>query len=148
MVSENGRLDASDLNAPFDFDHLDFETTDDLVATTTPMGQDRAMDSIRFALGMDHAGYNLFASGPQGTGKHGIVTRLLEEKAGDIPASDDWIYVRNFKEFRKPRAISVPAGAGIVITCILHKKKTLFFFLSNLTINFIPLPPLSATPPP
>jgi len=48
---------------------LDFKTTKDLKPLDSVIGQARAVESIRFAIGMPHDGYNLFAFGPEGTGK-------------------------------------------------------------------------------
>jgi hypothetical protein len=48
---------------------LPFETTAELEPVDTVVAQDRAALAIRFAVGMKHGGYNLFAVGPAGTGK-------------------------------------------------------------------------------
>jgi hypothetical protein len=62
-------------------DHFTFETTEDLEALTEVIGQDRAVEAIRFAIGMRQQGYNLYALGPEGMGKHTAVRRFLEEQA-------------------------------------------------------------------
>ena len=93
-------------------ERLDFETTADLDDLTEVIGQNRAVEAIRFAMGMPGAGYNIYALGPEGIGKHTVVRRFLEEQAGQKPAPSDWCYVSNFEERRKPRALRLPAGRG------------------------------------
>jgi lon-related putative ATP-dependent protease len=89
-----------------------FDTTADLDDLTEVIGQARAVEAIRFAIDMPGSGYNLYALGPEGIGKHTTVRRFLEERAGREPAPSDWCYVANFKEPRKPRALALPPGHG------------------------------------
>ncbi len=96
-------------------DHFGFETTSDLEDLTEVIGQARAVEAIRFALGMPGQGYNLYALGPEGIGKHTVVRRFLEEQAGREPAPSDWCYLSNFQESRKPRALRLPAGQGAML---------------------------------
>ena len=64
-------------------DHFSFETTDDLEDLTEVIGQDRAVEAIRFAIGMRQSGYNLYALGPEGMGKHTVVRAFLDDKRPD-----------------------------------------------------------------
>ncbi len=52
-----------------------FKTTSDLDALEDSVGQERAVEAVRFGVGMRHEGYNLFAFGPPGTGKYSLVRR-------------------------------------------------------------------------
>ncbi len=76
------------------------------------MRQDRAVEAISFALGMQRPHYNIYASGPTGTGRHELVERLLKEDAAMRPAGNDWCYVYNFQDSLRPDVISLPAGRG------------------------------------
>jgi lon-related putative ATP-dependent protease len=89
-----------------------FETTGDLADLGEVIGQDRAVEAIHFAIGMARPGYNLYALGPEGTGKHTVVRRFLEDTAKDRPPPADWCYISNFKERRQPRALRLAAGRG------------------------------------
>lgn len=89
---------------------LPFETTAELPDSDEPVGQDRAVEAIRFAIGMRHKGFNLFALGPEGTGRRSLVMQFLAQAAAGQPVPDDWVYVNNFAESHKPRAIRLPAG--------------------------------------
>lgn len=91
---------------------FDFATTAELEDQVEIAGQDRAVDAIRFALGIKQEGYNVFVLGPSGSGKHAIARRLLKHQASRRPTPSDWCYVYNFKRRHKPHALEVPAGEG------------------------------------
>ena len=93
-------------------DEFAFETTDELEDLGEVIGQKRAAQAIDFALGMAQPGYNLYALGPEGIGKHTLVRRSLEAAAVQAPVPADLCYVSNFQDPRKPRALSLPAGRG------------------------------------
>ncbi|MHA1598754.1 MAG: AAA family ATPase, partial [Alphaproteobacteria bacterium] len=91
---------------------LKFKTTDDLTPLKSIIGQDRAVEAVRFAVGMPNDGYNLFALGPEGTGKQSLIEGVLKEKAARQPLPSDWCYVNNFDDPYKPRALELPPGKG------------------------------------
>ncbi len=76
------------------------------------VGQARAAEAIRFGMEIRGVGYNLFARGPTGMGKHYFVRRFLSSKAASMPSASDWCYVENFKDPKKPRALRLLAGEG------------------------------------
>jgi len=62
---------------------------------------------------MSRHGYNVFALGPSGTGKHTLVKRFVEQQAADDEvALQDWCYVNNFDQPYRPHALNLPAGMG------------------------------------
>ncbi|HEU4333110.1 MAG TPA: AAA family ATPase [Candidatus Eisenbacteria bacterium] len=91
---------------------LGFATTADLDDLTEAIGQARALEAARFGIGMRHAGYNLYVMGPPGGGKRTMIRELLDRRAASEPEPDDWCYVHNFSQPRRPRAIRLPAGLG------------------------------------
>ena len=93
-----------------DLSKLAFKTTADLEDGDGLLGQERAVEAIRFSSAIDRHGFNLFVIGPPGAGKRTAVRKLLEDKAKGEEAPADWVYVNNFSEPHKPRAISLPAG--------------------------------------
>ncbi|MCR4376739.1 MAG: AAA family ATPase [Rhodospirillales bacterium] len=104
------RLKAEQLYTVCSADAFDFKTTQDVKPLDGVIGQARAVESIRFAIGMRHDGYNLFAFGPEGTGKSSTVRRFLEHEAQKEAVPSDWCYVNNFEDPHKPRALALPAG--------------------------------------
>ncbi len=91
---------------------FDFETTAELDDLSEAIGQARAMEAIQFGIGIRQHGYNLYALGPEGTGKQGVVMQLLSQKAQHQPEPWDWCYVNNFDHPHKPSRIRLPRGEG------------------------------------
>ncbi|MPZ98130.1 MAG: AAA family ATPase [Dehalococcoidia bacterium] len=106
------RLSVDQVTARLDPGAFRFQTTDEIHTVEAVFGQERAVRSIEFALGMQQPGYNLFAAGPEGIGKSTIVESFLRSRASQMPAPPDWVYVHNFEEPDAPIAISLPAGRG------------------------------------
>src|SRR5882757_9339469 len=76
-------------------------------------GQNRALDAIRLAIGIDAPGYNVFVSGLRTRPERESILRLLREKAATMPTPGDWVYVNNFKNPESPRAIYLEPGKGV-----------------------------------
>lgn len=91
---------------------LKFRTTDDLTPCTDYIGQERAVQSIHFGLGMEFSGYNIYLGGPTGVGKTTIIDNILKSIAKDKPKPPDWCYVFNFQDPDEPRSIELPTGKG------------------------------------
>jgi lon-related putative ATP-dependent protease len=91
---------------------FEFETTADLRDIDQVIGQSRVVSAIRFAADMDYPGYNIFALGPPGLGKHSAAQKFLGERAEKRPVPNDWCYVTNFADVHKPRRLGLPAGRG------------------------------------
>ncbi|MCB9006231.1 MAG: AAA family ATPase [Ardenticatenaceae bacterium] len=89
-----------------------FANTAELKSTDEIIGQPRAVEAIRFGIGIQHEGFNLFALGPNGVGKHTVVTQFLEQKANSEATPDDWCYVNNFEQPHKPVPLRLPTGLG------------------------------------
>ncbi|MEN3975172.1 AAA family ATPase [Emcibacter sp. SYSU 3D8] len=114
-------LPASALCGQCDASTLGFETTAEITEANGVIGQQRAIEAIEFALGMDKPGYNLFAVGPRGTGKYRLVRGLVEQAAANRTGELDWAYVYNFDDERRPCALSLPAGRGEVLAEAMKK---------------------------
>ncbi len=97
----------------FDSRSLPFETTAELEDGLEIIGQQRAIDAIRFGIGIRHQGYNLFALGPNGAGRQTTANRFLKHRAAGEPTPDDWCYVYNFEQPHKPCAHRLPPGRAL-----------------------------------
>lgn len=91
---------------------LPFETTAELAEPVRPVGQDRAMRALHFGAGMAQPGYNIFVTGPAGSGKRAAVKRALQRLASAMPAPPDIAYVHNFCAANRPRMLRFAAGDG------------------------------------
>ena len=91
---------------------FDFQTTEDLEDLTDVIGQPRAVGAVQFGIGIGREGYNIFAMGPVGTGKHSLVNQFLETAAAPEPTPPDLCYVHNFRQPHRPQALQLPAGMG------------------------------------
>ena len=94
---------------------FDFDTTEHLPDLGRMLGQDRAVEAIRFGSDIRLEGFNLFVLGPPGTGRHSFVRRFLDEKAAGEAVPSDWVYVNNFEEPRSPKVLELPAGRGCTL---------------------------------
>src|SRR5690349_24639983 len=91
---------------------LNFATTADLPAPAGMVGQERAQESIDFALEMTDSRYNLFVNGDPGTGRRIAVANAVEAIAKSRPAAKDWCYVYHFDQPEEPHAVALPPGMG------------------------------------
>ena len=91
---------------------FDFTTTDDLPELDGAIGQERALRSIEFGLGVTEGGFNLYLSGDTGTGRTSTIRKVLEKRAKAEPPPLDWCYVFNFKAPDNPVCLSLPSGKG------------------------------------
>ena len=109
--AEPGRpLPAALLCRRCDSADLPFELVSELEDPSGPIGQDRAVEAVEFAVQMRRKGYNIYALGPSGTGKHTVIEDLLRQRANSMPTPPDWCYVNNFADPQKPRRLQLPPG--------------------------------------
>jgi len=88
-----------------------FEATD-AASPAHPLGQDRALDAIDFALRLREPGYNVYAMGPEALGKRDVVLAQLRQAAADGNTPADLCYVTNFDDARRPRLLDLAPGRG------------------------------------
>ncbi len=93
-------------------DQPGFRTSHDLEALNDFIGQERAVEAIELGSELSLQGFNIFALGSEGTGRHTFIKNCLLKKAARRRTPSDWCYVNNFDEPRKPKAIELPAGKG------------------------------------
>ena len=98
-----------------DPEQFDFKTTSELEPLSEIIGQDRALEAIRFGVGMKNEGYNLFVLGPPGTGKFTAINQYLQGIASKGCVPSDWCYVNNFDDATKPILLELPPGRGSVL---------------------------------
>jgi len=92
---------------------LSFKTTDELEPLSEIIGQKRGVDAFKFGAGINGSGYNIYVTGPSGTGRLATVKKLLQEISsdnGNVP--EDLCYVNNFKKTEAPVLLKFKAGLG------------------------------------
>src|SRR5277367_16460 len=98
-VFDNGApLPAALLHRHCSPEELPFRLSSELADAPAMIGQERAAEAITFALRMRHKGYNVYALGPAGTGRHDLVVDLLKHRAAAESIASDWCYVNNFAD--------------------------------------------------
>jgi lon-related putative ATP-dependent protease len=107
-------VDPSQLYKPCDLSEFQFTSTEELDDIALTVGQERAIEAIKFGIRIHQNGYNIFAMAPSGTGKLTSVTQLAEHEACRQAIPPDWCYVNNFSNPAKPAAIRLDPGHGRV----------------------------------
>ena len=74
---------------------LSFALSSELEEAPGLIGQERAIEAITLAMRMRGKGYNAYALGPSGTGRHSLIEELLRKQAESEPTPPDWCYVNN-----------------------------------------------------
>jgi lon-related putative ATP-dependent protease len=77
------------------------------------IGQERAIKALKLGLGMKSQGFNIYVSGPEGTGKLTAVKNFVEKQAAKESTPCDWCYVNNFKDAYRPETLSLPPGTAM-----------------------------------
>ncbi|MGB5158227.1 Lon protease family protein [Desulfobacterium sp. N47] len=96
-------------------DDLPFETTDDfedISMAAHVVGQPRAEQALHFGVGIQRQGYNIFALGEQGTGRHTFIRDFISQRAEHEPVPEDICYVTNFDQKHVPGLLTIKAGQG------------------------------------
>ena len=91
---------------------LPFAMCTELEEASGLIGQDRAVEAVQLAMRMRRKGYNVYALGPSGSGRHSAVEGLLLGKAETEQTPPDWCYVNNFADPQRPRSLQLPPGRG------------------------------------
>ncbi len=91
---------------------LGFSTTAEIARPGTVVGQERARSALEMGARIQGTGFNLYVLGPPGSSRHEMVRQFLHDEAVRKETADDWCYVYNFSDSRKPQGLSLPPGRG------------------------------------
>jgi len=103
-------LAIAELRHTVDPNALGFATTAELEPISGLIGQERALKAIQFGTNMRSNDFNVFVLGPPASGKSTAVHQYLARKASSEAPPADWVYVNNFDNPNRPRAIRLPSG--------------------------------------
>ncbi len=98
-------------------DWIDGISTEEIESIPDVIGQETAVDALRFGLETKAPGQNIFVRGLTGTGRMTLVQRILEEIRPSCPLANDRCYVCNLEQPDRPHLITLPRGQGK----LLHK---------------------------
>ncbi len=87
-------------------------TSAELFPLDSIVGQNRALEALRFGLMIEDKGFNVFVAGIPGTGRTTAVSRFVKELAAKRSDPSDWCYVFNFEDPYQPRALELPSSRG------------------------------------
>ena len=88
------------------------ESTADLEPVLGIIGQEDAVEALRFGLEIQAPGQNVFVRGLSGTGRLTLVRQVLEDIVAAGPPPQDRCYVHNFEHPDQPRLVTLPRGQG------------------------------------
>ena len=120
-MASSFEIPVEDLFKPCNPAQFDFGDTSAIDPLETVIGQERAVQAIDFGLNMKSAGYDIFVTGPVGTGKTTIVGDIVRQHALNEKCPFDWILVNNFSDTYRPVAIAVPSGFAFEFAKRMHK---------------------------
>ncbi|MBU5463792.1 AAA family ATPase [Anaerotignum sp. MSJ-24] len=112
MSDVKTELNYTQLNNREDINKFSFKTTDDIEPFKGIIGQERAVKAFEFGLNVKMKGYNIYVSGPCGSGKTTYAKLSAKEKAKNEAVPYDWCYVYNFDDPRSPLSLRFEPGIG------------------------------------
>jgi predicted ATP-dependent protease len=91
---------------------LGFRTTAELTPEPGILGQDDAVDAMRYGLEARTHGTNIFVRGLSGYGRMELIHQMIQEIAPSTPSVPDLCYVCNFESPDQPRLLRFAKGSG------------------------------------
>lgn len=76
------------------------------------VGQDKALKALHFGLKMSGSGYNVYVSGPEGSGRETAVRQAAGALAATMPVPPDQLAATNFANKDEPVVLRLPAGSA------------------------------------
>lgn len=99
------KLQAVSLKPQIDLNALHQSLTTTRSESVKFIGQKRAQQALEFGLGIDAPGYNLYVMGEPALGRYTMVMSLLKEVAKRKETPQEWCFLNNFDDSRRPSAI-------------------------------------------
>lgn len=95
-----------------DLNTFTFKTTEELKPFEGLIGQERDIEALNLGSSIEGAGFNIFVLGEAGYGQRSVVRSVLQQKVQKNQTPEDWVYVNNFDDPHRPKAIQLPPGRG------------------------------------
>ena len=111
-IKKPKELTAKQLNYEITYAPKNLKSSDNVNPCLDVIGQERAINAIQLGLRVKSKGYNIFVTGPAGTGRTTTIKHLLEQLNHAEPNLNDICYVNNFKNEDSPKVLLFKAGDG------------------------------------
>ena len=121
MDAERFKVPIELLSKRCDPESFDFETTSEVPPLEGMIGQQRAFSAMELALNIREPGFNLFISGPPGTGRNTALKVCVERAAIQKTVPPDWGYVHNFQDPSQPIPLSLPCGQMRILAADMNE---------------------------
>ncbi len=89
---------------------FEFDSTREVEPAHGILGQDEAIEALRFGLAFHAPGQNIFVRGLTGTGRSTLVHRMVSSARPCGPPTPDRAFVCNFQRMDRPRLLTLPRG--------------------------------------
>lgn len=106
------QLKAADVRWQCDPAELGFKTTEEVQAVKGIVGQDDAVDALRFAIECRAFGQNVYVRGLSGTGRMSMVSDILQNARPQLKQKVEHCYVANFDQPDRPKLLTLKATDG------------------------------------
>jgi len=113
LRSDARRVPAEKLRWICDPGELAFETTAEVAPLRGIIGQDDALEALRFGLETFAPGQNVYVRGLTGTGRSSLVRRVLEETQPACALASDYCFAADFQRPSEPRLLVLGRGQGL-----------------------------------
>ena len=110
---ETRRID--DESIEFGVDAGEISRLDTEASHFTVIGQPRAMQALNMAIRIPAKGYNVFATGPNGTGKRTAIKTVLKQHSRGTDHLRDIVALFGFDHPESPTILTLPAGEARVL---------------------------------
>ncbi|OON99353.1 MAG: hypothetical protein ATN35_13070 [Epulopiscium sp. Nele67-Bin004] len=114
---------------PSDFS---FETTEQIDGSDGIIGQEEAIEALKFGLNLNHKGYNIYVTSEACEDFFDEIKSIIEDNAQTGKVPNDLCYLYNFNNPSKPRIIYMEAGDG---TILQDDMKEFSYFVKNELAN-------------
>ncbi len=106
------KLKVEDLSNVCHCNKFKFQSSDETPILLNTVGQDRGIQAIQTGLNTRADGFNIFITGPVGSGRNSTIKAILDMVSSQKVTPHDWCYVYNFNDANRPKAINLEPGEG------------------------------------
>mgnify|MGYP006284789683 FL=1 len=114
-MSKIRSLSPEELRATLDPADAPYSGSNEIPDSGAAFQQPRALQAMETALRIDKPGFNIFVCGYPGLGRAYFAREFLTPRAAERGTPEDVVYLHNFDDPDRPKAVFLPAGRGKVL---------------------------------